>query len=270
MVGQKSQTREGATPAERRLPLLGDRPQLVSPHPMSDSSKPRERNRRNGQRAGGNNRERILEVSLELFNERGSVAVSTKTIAAHLGISPGNFYYHFTDKEHVIRELYARCQSSLMPTVGVPPDGSVLPPEALANFFIAIIDNGWKFRFINRDINELVARDPEFAASFRSDMEIGRHHTMALLESLIDYGLLSISNDHRDLEYLCANIRVHLLNWTRFLSTVRGKTNLTKRDIAEGALHAFVMLQPYLDPAYADQVRTVLERHVRGRKSLGA
>lgn len=43
-----------------------------------------------------NNRDRILAVSLELFNDLGSVTVSTKQIAEKTGISPGNFYYHFT------------------------------------------------------------------------------------------------------------------------------------------------------------------------------
>jgi AcrR family transcriptional regulator len=38
--------------------------------------------------------QRILEVALDLFNRFGEPNVSTTLVAAQLGISPGNLYYH--------------------------------------------------------------------------------------------------------------------------------------------------------------------------------
>ena len=48
-------------------------------------------------------REKILDVSLQLFNEKKASNVSTVQISAAMKISPGNLYYYFANKEELIR-----------------------------------------------------------------------------------------------------------------------------------------------------------------------
>ena len=54
--------------------------------------------------------QRILLVSLELFNHHGEANVSSVDIANELDISPGNLYYHFKGKEVIITELFKMYQ----------------------------------------------------------------------------------------------------------------------------------------------------------------
>ena len=48
-------------------------------------------------------REAIIDSSINLFNKRLASNVSTVQIASELGISPGNLYYYFNNKEEIIR-----------------------------------------------------------------------------------------------------------------------------------------------------------------------
>ncbi|HEZ1210051.1 TPA: TetR/AcrR family transcriptional regulator, partial [Neisseria meningitidis] len=57
---------------------------------------------------------RIIDASLALFNEEGERNISTNHIAAHLGISPGNLYYHFRNKDEIIVQLFKRYSEALL------------------------------------------------------------------------------------------------------------------------------------------------------------
>jgi AcrR family transcriptional regulator len=57
--------------------------------------------------------ERILEVTLDLFNRFGEPNVSTTLISAELGISPGNLYYHYPAKDELINTLFDRYEAKL-------------------------------------------------------------------------------------------------------------------------------------------------------------
>lgn len=57
---------------------------------------------------GEQTRERILDVALNLFRERGYEATTMRMIAAEAGVSVGNSYYYFPTKEHLVQAFYWR------------------------------------------------------------------------------------------------------------------------------------------------------------------
>jgi AcrR family transcriptional regulator len=59
-------------------------------------------------RAGHSTRERILDIALELFTERGYEATSLRDIAERLGTTKAAIYYHFARKEDILLELHLR------------------------------------------------------------------------------------------------------------------------------------------------------------------
>ncbi|HEY4827216.1 MAG TPA: helix-turn-helix domain-containing protein [Solirubrobacteraceae bacterium] len=53
-------------------------------------------------------RERILDIALDLFSERGYDKTSLRDIAERLGTTKAALYYHFARKEDILLELHLR------------------------------------------------------------------------------------------------------------------------------------------------------------------
>jgi len=123
-------------------------------------------------------RDRILDVALELFNERGSSAVTTNHVAARAGISPGNLYYWFSDKDEIVRELYARYVAAYERVWAAGnSDASdqgdsrdLTPDEVLARLADgAAIAR--QYSFLARDLLGLLHGDPMLTAQYRGVRE---------------------------------------------------------------------------------------------------
>ncbi len=64
-----------------------------------------------GGRPRGATRQRILDVALDLFNDRGYDKTSLREIADALGFTKAALYYHFERKEDILLALHLRLHS---------------------------------------------------------------------------------------------------------------------------------------------------------------
>ncbi|MEZ4931345.1 MAG: TetR/AcrR family transcriptional regulator [Saprospiraceae bacterium] len=51
-------------------------------------------------------KQKILNASIQLFNENGMANVRLQQIASEIGISPGNLAYHFKNKEAIVESVH--------------------------------------------------------------------------------------------------------------------------------------------------------------------
>lgn len=70
-----------------------------------------ELNKFKGGGRGEQTRELVVETALRLFREQGYDRTTMRKIAAEAGLSPGNAYYYFPSKQHLVQHFYAEIQA---------------------------------------------------------------------------------------------------------------------------------------------------------------
>src|SRR6266542_6804561 len=113
-----------------------------------------------------NTRARIIEMAIRLFNEHGTGAISTNHLAEALGISPGNLYYHFRNKEEIIRAIAEQRDARWESLYHLPQDRAPTLPdvERLVRENFSLV---WDYRFFFRELSVLTQRDPLLKAHYQ-------------------------------------------------------------------------------------------------------
>ncbi|GAD20276.1 TetR/AcrR family transcriptional regulator [Acidovorax sp. MR-S7] len=193
--------------------------------------------------------ERILEASLGLFNRFGEPNVSTTAIAAGLGISPGNLYYHYPAKDGLVNALFARYQEELGALL--PASGDVAGVEDAWFFMHTLFELIWQYRFLYRDVNHLVTHNRVLEAQFPAALQAKTEAMRQLLLGMGRSGTLSIGNED-ELQTTATSMVVVLTYWLSF-EYVRDPRRALEPESAQAALlrgahHALGLLMPYLEP----------------------
>ncbi len=192
--------------------------------------------------------ERILEVTLGLFNRFGEPNVSTTLISAELNISPGNLYYHYPAKDELINALFDRFERPLNELLGAGDD--VRDVEDAWFFLHTLFELIWQYRFLYRDLNDLLSKNRRLETHFQSILKNKTRSIKALLDGMRRSGALQI--DSREIEATATSMVVVLTYWLSF-EYVRDPRNALEEQNAQvallrGAQHVLNLMAPYLEP----------------------
>jgi len=188
--------------------------------------------------------ERILEVTLELFNRFGEPNVSTTLISAELRISPGNLYYHYPAKDELINALFDRYERSLTELLGA--SGSVRNVEDAWFFMHTLFELIWQYRFLYRDLNDLLSKNRLLETRFQGVLSSKTRAVRTLLGGMSRSGAVQI--DSREVEATAESMVVVLTYWLSF-EYVRDPRRALEPESAQAALlrgahHVLNLLMP--------------------------
>lgn len=191
-------------------------------------------------------RDKILMKSLELFNEQGERKVSTNHIAAAMGISPGNLYYHFRNKEEIIFELFCQYEARTLGLLIAPSERPMTYADKIG-YFEGILENMWEYRFLHRDLEHLMADNPELQARYRGFALQVLQQGRGIYERLSEAGLIAANAD--EVTALILNIWIIVTSWIPFLLTsgMFGPAEGISHEMVKRGIYQILLLEaPYL------------------------
>lgn len=188
-------------------------------------------------------RERILEASLRLFNDFGEPNVTTTVIADDLNISPGNLYYHFHSKDEIINALFAEFEREIEETLAAPARRAP-NVEDMWLFLHLLFEGIWKYRFLYRDLDDLLSRNRLLETHFKQILAHKVQTAAKLCDGLVATGEMAATPG--EIQALATNMACLATYWLPFEYARDPRRREDGSGLGRGVYQVMSMLAPFL------------------------
>ncbi|GAB3247569.1 TetR/AcrR family transcriptional regulator [Chitinimonas naiadis] len=204
--------------------------------------------------------DRIIQESLQLFNEHGERPITTNHIAAHLGISPGNLYYHFRNKEEIVYQIFLMYLEYMREHLRVP-EHRLLEPEDLGRYLDAAFAAMWQYRFMFYDLPGLLSRSPQLQEDYHSYVK--NELAPILAKALGQFAAIGFMDmKPSEIMPLATNTWMVVKFWFAFQQTIHPDRPISEETGKQGARQVLSLFKPYVKPDYLAQFEAI-EAHYK-------
>jgi AcrR family transcriptional regulator len=189
-------------------------------------------------------RQRILDCALAMFNAQGEPTVTTNHIADELGISPGNLYYHFRNKDDIIEQLFTRYETR-MDAALAPPDGRLPGLEDIWLQLHGVFECIWDYRFLYRDLLEILSRSRRLRIRFARILGRADDRAHVVLRGLAQADVIRATP--AEIDAAATSLLVLATFWLNY-ATLRGDRD-ERRAVHEGIVQVMMLIAPFLRDA---------------------
>jgi AcrR family transcriptional regulator len=187
-------------------------------------------------------RDRVLAMSIRLFNERGTAAVTTNHVAAELGMSPGNLYYHYRNKEDLIRAAFDAMNDEADDLWSSPFGPAGIDVAKLLEGNLRLFE---RYAFFARELPSLLYADQTLRARYKKIVARRRGEVERTLERLCDAQMMNDPGEDARARLVDA-CWVFSLNWLGYAEISGEKIGVDQ--VRRGALIVLEILRPHLVP----------------------
>lgn len=205
-------------------------------------------------------RDRIIQASKDLFNEQGERNVTTNHIASHLGISPGNLYYHFKNKQQIIYDIYLNYEKQVDEQLKLPEDRPLNINDKLM-YLQSIFQGLWDYRFLHRDLQHLLEIDDDLHKRYNDFFKRCLSQVQMIYTGLREGKIIDASD--RDIRSLSLNTWILVTSWFGFMHTnllVEEGQEESRELLNAGIYQIFALERPFLTEEYRDPVSKLVSQ----------
>lgn len=199
------------------------------------------------QKAPRRTREKIMDLSLRLFNEFGEPNITTTIIADEMKISPGNLYYHFRNKDDIVNSIFVTFEEEISRMLAMT-QGQRPTMHDVWHYLHHMFQLIWRYRFFYRDLNDLLSRNRTLELHFKEIFG----HKIAVVKELC-HGLHEDQALHAspaEIDALSSNMVVVASYWLsyQYVLNPRQYTEqaVVEHALASGCYQVLALMQPYL------------------------
>jgi AcrR family transcriptional regulator len=188
-------------------------------------------------------RHNILKTSLQLFNDATVGSISTNHIAKAARISPGNLYYHYRNKEAIIRDIFELMQSEFEAIWLTATDRVTLADlrQSLCRSFEIL----WRYRFFYREQLALFRNDPLLQQRHQEIQALRLDQQSAFLKQFIRDGVIRMPADPAKLKQILTATWILTTQWLAYLE-MSGE-QISDKHHQQGIDLIFAVIAPYLN-----------------------
>ena len=187
---------------------------------------------------------RILTTAIALFNEYGTAKISANRIADECGLSRGNLYYHFNNKQAIINAIYERMASEVK--ISWVNDIEQPTVEHMLMMFDRQLELIWRYRFFYRELMALLAEDESLQLRFSKDRQSRTGVIVEYCQALIDNNVLIGPREPRSLRNLVKLSWILSDNLINYIAV--DNPNVYPECVREGYELLIDLFKPYLSP----------------------
>ena len=205
-------------------------------------------------------RERILDLSLAMFNERGEPNVTTNHIADELEISPGNLYYHFRNKDDIVEHLFARYEARIDEVLVTPDDRLPTLEDIWLQLHVAF-EVMWEFRFIFRDLVDLTSRNRKLRLHYARTLKRAVGNAASVMHGLVRAEVMRASR--AEVEATANNILLVATFWLNYSAVRGGGGEKGTEDLTQGIYQVMMLISPFLRDAERLHLNNLAQAYIK-------
>ncbi|MGX9419469.1 TetR/AcrR family transcriptional regulator [Vibrio sp. RC27] len=201
-------------------------------------------------------KEKIVVAALELFNQQGERNVTTNHIAHNLSISPGNLYYHFRNKQEIVRAIFANYSVELLERFS-PIYGQHESLSLFKHYLDSIFTLMWKYRFFYSNLPEILRRDEQLHLEYIEVQNQLRDNLVKIIDTFVEMGLLEVEKD--EMTTFVTTLHVITTSWLNYQSAHTHCSDVSESIIHQGMLQMISVVKPKATEQGLEQLKLLEE-----------